>query len=817
MAKQTINLGTIPNSGLDGDDARTAFTKVNENFGELYTAMGGTGGTVSPKLTAIANSVWAANQLLMASGPNTLTMLASGATGRSLIAAADALAGRNVLGLGSASLLVATTSTTDVTAGRSLRVGDSGLGAVSAVVISDANLNLPTGMFLLNTAANGGLNGPTMDTFVGAWSIANYSANATSGFQIASPQTGVAANKGRLFSRQVFSGTWSAWVELVTDAALGAIGWGAKGATGSTLVTGTDLNTMKVPGSYGQPANANATLALNYPTNQAGTLLVQAAGANIVTQQYTNYNSGRTWFRSAYNDVWSTWKEMPSIQDYGLGAIRSGEATYYIMLPSTPNNTAATAFIAANPTDDQAVAHQPVAGEEFGGVHVSRQLRPAQFGVSGRGAYAKFFYRGYNSSTSALSEWFQAASVSYVNSLGLGGVGALVTDMNSPAVTGMYRIAASGANLPESGQSCSFWHIQQTAAIASQIALVTASNKVWCRTLNTSWSAWKEVGADVAQNLLAANGIGTNASPLVTDLDLAVTGGSYRFANTAANKPVGASGLVYVASYAATYVAQIVVTVQASDAALYNRMFSRTMNQGAWGPWKEIISETNLPPMTLAVALAGLVTTTNSAVTAADTVLVAMGKLQAQINNIRTIPLTGYAVGANSAVAATDTLLGAIGKLQGQINATTPISKGGTGATTAAGARANLGLGDASLRAVLGDVAAGSALMSIVANGNGIVFRFANGMQVCVLQRAMNATTVNVGANEYYSFLWTFPAQFIGLDYTVNAQFEPINSLDHYGFIHANGWLTSACGLVVRNGAVVQGFIVSAIAVGRWQ
>jgi len=340
---------------------------------------------------------------------------------------------------------------------------------------------------------------------------------------------------------------------------------------------------------------------------------------------------------------------------------------------------------------------------------------------------------------------------------------------------------------------------------------------VWCRTLNTSWSAWKEVGADVAQNLLAANGIGTNASPLVTDLDLAVTGGSYRFANTAANKPVGASGLVYVASYAATYVAQIVVTVQASDAALYNRMFSRTMNQGAWGPWKEIISETNLPPMTLAVALAGLVTTTNSAVTAADTVLVAMGKLQAQINNIRTIPLTGYAVGANSAVTATDTLLGAIGKLQGQINATQPISRGGTGATTAAGARTNLGLGDAALRSVIGYVAAGSALMSIVANGNGIVFRFANGMQVCVLQRAMNATTVNVGANEYYSFLWTFPAQFIGLDYTVDAQFEPINSLDHYGFIHANGWLTSACGLVVRNGAVVQGFIVSAIAVGRWQ
>jgi hypothetical protein len=35
MAKQTINIGTEPNS-LDGDKIRTAFTKVNDNFNELY-------------------------------------------------------------------------------------------------------------------------------------------------------------------------------------------------------------------------------------------------------------------------------------------------------------------------------------------------------------------------------------------------------------------------------------------------------------------------------------------------------------------------------------------------------------------------------------------------------------------------------------------------------------------------------------------------------------------------------------------------------------------------------------------------------------
>jgi hypothetical protein len=37
MTKQTINLGT-PDKG-DGDPLRTAFTKVNENFTELYTVI----------------------------------------------------------------------------------------------------------------------------------------------------------------------------------------------------------------------------------------------------------------------------------------------------------------------------------------------------------------------------------------------------------------------------------------------------------------------------------------------------------------------------------------------------------------------------------------------------------------------------------------------------------------------------------------------------------------------------------------------------------------------------------------------------------
>jgi len=38
MAKQTINIGSAANDGT-GDPLRTAFTKTNENFTELYNDM----------------------------------------------------------------------------------------------------------------------------------------------------------------------------------------------------------------------------------------------------------------------------------------------------------------------------------------------------------------------------------------------------------------------------------------------------------------------------------------------------------------------------------------------------------------------------------------------------------------------------------------------------------------------------------------------------------------------------------------------------------------------------------------------------------
>lgn len=77
----------------------------------------------------------------------------------------------------------------------------------------------------------------------------------------------------------------------------------------------------------------------------------------------------------------------------------------------------------------------------------------------------------------------------------------------------------------------------------------------------------------------------------------------------------------------------------------------------------------------LASSLTGINLTLGTAVTAADTVLIAIGKLQKQITdaatnlagNVRATMLTGYVTGSNVVLNSTDTVLAAFGKLQAQI------------------------------------------------------------------------------------------------------------------------------------------------------
>jgi hypothetical protein len=102
------------------------------------------------------------------------------------------------------------------------------------------------------------------------------------------------------------------------------------------------------------------------------------------------------------------------MQSFGLGQIRSGEASSgsVVPTPAALANTSATQFITVGGdtlTTDTATNHNPVSGETFAGLHVSAALRPKQFGVSGFGSGSTFWWRGNQGASPSFAEWRRAS------------------------------------------------------------------------------------------------------------------------------------------------------------------------------------------------------------------------------------------------------------------------------------------------------------------------------------------------------------------------------------------------------------------------
>ncbi|MEB7888779.1 phage tail protein [Hafnia alvei] len=130
----------------------------------------------------------------------------------------------------------------------------------------------------------------------------NSATNSTSETQAATPAAVKAANdnaNGRVPSgRKVNGKALSADINVTSTDIFDvqAVGIGAN----------QNLNNFKTPGIYYQTANANSSLALNYPEAQAGTLLVYKNAG--ITQEYRVYNSSRIYTRSQYMDgAWTPW------------------------------------------------------------------------------------------------------------------------------------------------------------------------------------------------------------------------------------------------------------------------------------------------------------------------------------------------------------------------------------------------------------------------------------------------------------------------------------------------------------------------------
>lgn len=80
-----------------------------------------------------------------------------------------------------------------------------------------------------------------------------------------------------------------------------------------SIASSTDLNSLTTPGIYYNPANANATSAMHYPSTNAGSLLVlKDAGCTQIYTEYaaSNGSKPRQYRRGFYSNAWSAWEQV---------------------------------------------------------------------------------------------------------------------------------------------------------------------------------------------------------------------------------------------------------------------------------------------------------------------------------------------------------------------------------------------------------------------------------------------------------------------------------------------------------------------------
>lgn len=173
---------------------------------------------LNARLTTLAQQVMAANQLIYSTGPDEFGMTAFPTFARELIAADTSAKARAKLELRSAALLDATTSVTDRTVGRAVRMGDLGFGQMTGPVNEVDFNNLPTQYPYSGRLPNlyGGVtakNSPKAGEFF--WYLHQHLRTASDGttsvLQVAFPYR---ATVDGFWFRSRYQNTWSTWEEI---------------------------------------------------------------------------------------------------------------------------------------------------------------------------------------------------------------------------------------------------------------------------------------------------------------------------------------------------------------------------------------------------------------------------------------------------------------------------------------------------------------------------------------------------------------------------------------------------------------------------
>lgn len=335
MAKQTINLGTAANNGNDGDDARTAFNKVNDNFTEVYALASGAQ-PANAKLTALASAAWAANQLQYQTGAGAVANTPLTAAGRALLDDADASAQRATLGLGNAAVATLTVGNNDSTAGRTTKVGDYGWGGNAGM-----------------TPPNNNADDITMG---GVYSVSGSTSGVPAGYASGSSILHVPWSSGGASHQMIFAynGTGLAWRRR--HATSGWADWNIIFSTASVIPVangGTGANTPSGARTALQLGSASTQDVVSGPLDNTANRLL-ATGAGGLLSATLNFESGTdTWYGNRFkgwNGTAATEGPPVSVVSYGvdLGYSTNRRFKMAIDLNGSPWFTGGTAIGVVN-------------------------------------------------------------------------------------------------------------------------------------------------------------------------------------------------------------------------------------------------------------------------------------------------------------------------------------------------------------------------------------------------------------------------------------------------------------------------------------
>lgn len=247
---------------------------------------------VSPNITALAALVGAANKGFYFSGTSAMSTYDLAAQGRTFLAATTQAAQRAAL------QLVKTTGPTDTTAGSVLQVGDGGLLAAGAASLGAV---LPTvgGSFILSSAGATAAGLPLAVTHSITYIPGG---DGTAGHLFASPMTGTAANRNRLWHAQKNASAITAWEEFAYGGANSSItslsGLTtalsiAQGGTGNTTGLAATATALATTRSISATGDATWTVNFNGTANATAALTLASVGTAGTYGSVTTDAKGR--------------------------------------------------------------------------------------------------------------------------------------------------------------------------------------------------------------------------------------------------------------------------------------------------------------------------------------------------------------------------------------------------------------------------------------------------------------------------------------------------------------------------------------------